>query len=46
MERIRVRKRGKLSVEWPRDGGRYGVSKFRRAESMKIVIEDRDARLW
>ncbi len=41
LDRIGVSKRGKSSAAWPKHGGRYAVSKFERAISMKIAIKDR-----
>ena len=37
----RMRRSRKSCVARSREGGRYVVSKFRRAVSMKIAVEDR-----
>ena len=41
MDRIGVRISGKSCAARPREGGRHAVSKFKRAVSMKITVEDR-----
>jgi len=40
LDRKRVSLRGKTSRARPWEEGRHAVSKFRRAVSMKIAIED------
>ena len=41
MDSIGVRRSRKLCAARPRDGWRHAVSKFRRAVSMKIAVENR-----
>ena len=41
MDRIRMRKSRKFFSVRPREEGKHAVSKFRRAISMKIAVEDR-----
>ena len=41
MDRIEMRKSRKSCAARPREGERHAFSKFKRAVSMKIAIEDR-----
>ena len=41
MNRIGMIKSRKCCAARPQEGGRHAVSKFRRAVSMKIAVEDR-----
>ena len=41
VDRIGMRKSRKSCAAWPREGGRHAVSKFKRAVTMKIAVEDR-----
>ena len=41
MDRIRMRRSRKSCATRPQEGGRHAVSKFRRAISMKLAVEDR-----
>ena len=41
MDRIRMRRSRKSCAARPREGERHAVSKFRRAVSMKIAVENR-----
>ena len=41
LDRIGVRGSSKSCAARPLEGGRHAVSKFRRAVTMKITIEDR-----
>ena len=41
IDRIRMRRSAKSCAANPREVGRHAVSRFRRAVSMKIAVEDR-----
>ena len=43
MDRIEMRRGRTFCVAMPRDGRRHVVSKFKRAVSMNIAVEDKDA---